>query len=121
MRRSAMVTSPIAEFRDPDGSYVLVQPLDEVRCRVLASNVTPKGDVLFKDAELTWQEAAEDLGGYTRLGLEELGPARDELPREDADYRDLVLGERVEAHDPLLEVEDPRYGKAHETDVDGDL
>lgn len=77
-----MKTLPIAEFRDPDGSYVLVQPLDEVRCRVIDSNVTLKGEVLYKDRDLSWKQAQKDCGGYTRVGADEL------LRREEKDQLD---------------------------------
>jgi hypothetical protein len=66
------VNRPIIEFLDPDGSYALVQPFDEVRGRVLSSNVFEKGSVLHKSEELCWTEAAEDLGGFTRLGPADL-------------------------------------------------
>lgn len=55
------------EFRDVGGGYVLARPFDDVRCRVVASNLIEKDQVLFKDPELTWEEASEDLGGFTRL------------------------------------------------------
>jgi len=96
---------PSCEFRDPDGSYVLVQPFDEVRCRVLASNVADRGEVLFKDGSLTWSEAAEDVGGFTRVGPSTLL----EHPEKDPVYTtsDLLaaLEEKVvpEAEGPTLD------------------
>jgi hypothetical protein len=60
------------ELRDLDGTYLLVQPLDEIRCRVLTSNVAPKDEILYKAEHLTWSTASEDLGGFTRLGPAEL-------------------------------------------------
>ncbi len=68
------MTMPVVEFLDPDGSYALVQPFDEVRGRVLSSNVLPKGHVLHKNEKLSWSEAAEDLGGFTRLGPSDFLP-----------------------------------------------
>jgi hypothetical protein len=55
------------EFRDLDGSYVLARRVDDVRCRVLASNVMAEGRVLYKNPRMSWEEAGRDLGGFTRL------------------------------------------------------
>jgi hypothetical protein len=109
------VTIQAIEFLDPDGSYALVQPFDEVRGRVLASNVLLKGNILHKDEELTWTEAAEDLGGFTRLGLSDLLP-KDEAWQEPV-WEDSELLTLLEEHlgpsrekliaDPRLQVESP--------------
>src|SRR5437762_1963410 len=72
MRRSAVKTTIPCELRNLDGSYLLVQPLGESGCRILASNVAPKGQVLYKPELLSWSQATEDLGGYTRLSPDEL-------------------------------------------------
>jgi len=84
------------ELRDLDGSYLFVQPVDESSCRILDSNVAPKGQVLYKPEILSWEQAAEDLGGYTRLSPDELlgFVAQDTFP----DPEDLVevLGAREE-------------------------
>lgn len=71
------------EFRDLGGDYVLARPLDEVRCRVLASNTLPRGELLYKPASLPWDEAGLDLGGYTRLTPEDLRTGGGEVPREE--------------------------------------
>jgi hypothetical protein len=55
------------EFRDLDGSYVFARRVDDVRCRVLASNVMAQGRVLLKNPRMSWEEAGRDLGGFTRL------------------------------------------------------
>jgi hypothetical protein len=109
------MASSILEFLDPDGSYALVQPFDEVRGRVLSSNVLEKGSVLHKDAELAWGEAAEDLGGFTRLGPSYFLEDREASAGPAWDSEDLVrlledpLGTRGEepSQDPLLGVESP--------------
>src|SRR5471032_3315633 len=105
----------IIEFLDPDGSYALVQPFDEVRGRVLSSNVLEKGSVLHKDADLAWGEAAEDLGGFTRLGPSDFlldGEASSEPAWDSEDLVRLLedpLGTRGEelGQDPLLGLESP--------------
>jgi len=109
------VTIQAIEFLDPDGSYALVQPFDEVRGRVLSSNVLEKGSVLHKDAELAWGEAAEDLGGFTRLGPSDFlhdgalsaEPAwnSEDLVRLLEDPLD-TQGE-VPSHDPMRNLESP--------------
>jgi hypothetical protein len=71
---------PVVEFLEPDGTYALVQPFDEVRGRVLSSNVLEKGTVLHKAAVLDWEDAAENLGGFTRLGLSDLLPKDEAWP-----------------------------------------
>lgn len=86
-----MTTLPICEFHDPDGSYVLVQPFDEVRCRVIASNVVEKDQVLYKGDLLDWQDAAEDLGGFTRLGLSDLLPKDEAWPEPAWEGSELLL------------------------------
>lgn len=110
---------PIAEFRDPDGSYVLVRPFDEVRCRVMASNVLPKGLVLHKDAELTWEEASRESNGITRVGPWDLA-SPDERRFESPDYRDLILGEESKDHDPLRELEDASSSRQEVADLAAD-
>lgn len=86
-----MTLPPLCEFRDPDGSTLLVRPLDEIRGRVIASNVVRKGELLFKDETPSWREAAEDLGGWTRLGPGILpGPGgEDALPDPEGILRSL--------------------------------
>jgi len=65
-----VTTLPLCEFREPDGSYVLVRPHDDVRCRVIDSNVFQKGEVLsLRGAAYDWVEGSEDIGGCTRIGL----------------------------------------------------
>jgi len=80
------------EFRDLDGSYLLLRPLDDIRCLVLDSNVAQRGELLYKEERLTWSEAARDLGGYTRVAPSELLAAADLPRRESMDYRHLILG-----------------------------
>jgi hypothetical protein len=114
------VTIQTVEFLDPDGSYALVQPFDEVRGRVLSSNVLEKGSVLHKDAELPWGEAAEDLGGFTRLGpsdflLDVVASAEPSWKSEDlVRLLEDPLGSRGEElrEDPLLRLESPPPGSA---------
>jgi len=109
------VTMPTIEFTDPDGSYALVQPFDEVRGRVLSSNVLAKGSVLHKDAELAWGEAAEDLGGFTRVGPSDFlldGALLDEPQWKSEDLVRLLEDTRGEggeepSQDPLQGVESP--------------
>ncbi len=67
-----MKTIVPCELRDLDGSYLLVEPMDAYRCRVLDSNVVPKGDILWKPRSLTWHQASKDLGGWTRVAPSEL-------------------------------------------------
>lgn len=81
------------ELRDPEGSYVLALPVDDVRCRVLDSNIVEKNKVLFKDHQVSWEEAGEDLGGFTRLGPSDLEPF------DPTDRRDRSLLEDLEAAD----------------------
>jgi hypothetical protein len=113
---------PPCEFRDPDGSYALVQPLDEVRCRVIASNVAEKDQVLYNGDALDWPDAAEDLGGFTRLGpCEMLGPEDEELPDPGEDDQEHRGEDGRPPADPLAHVEDPRYSKCHEQAIDADF
>jgi hypothetical protein len=102
-----MNRSVIVEFRDPDGSYVLALALDEIRCRVLRSNVAERGAVLFKNPDLGWEKASEDLGGLTRLGPADLVPSR-ELAAQERTVRQVL----EEVPDPesggTQECEDPR-------------
>ncbi|HVR85542.1 MAG TPA: hypothetical protein VMU54_14590 [Planctomycetota bacterium] len=114
------MTIQAIEFLDPDGSYALVQPFDEVRGRVLSSNVLEKGSVLHKDAELAWGEAAEDLGGFTRLSPSDFlqdGVASAEPSWDSEDLCRLLedpLGDEDEerSRDPLLDLESPPPGPA---------
>jgi len=69
-----MNPSLIVEFLDDDGSYIQALTLDELRCRVLCSNVARRGELLLKDPDLDWESATEDLGGLTRLGPWDLVP-----------------------------------------------
>ena len=63
------------ELRDLDGSYLLVEPMDAYRCRVLDSNVAPKGEILWRPRGLSWRQASQDRGGWTRVAPSELlGP-----------------------------------------------
>lgn len=101
------------ELHDLDGSYLLVQPLGEVRCRVLDSNVAPKGEVLYKPETLTWSQASEDLGGCTRLGPAELlgTEGADSVPDPDnlvqvLDRQQEVLGDHRKP-DPEGDLVDP--------------
>lgn len=108
-----MKTIVPCELRDLDGSYLLVQPVGESRCRILDSNVAAKGQVLYKPELMSWDQAVEDLGGYTRLSPDELLGLveQDSLP----DPENLVeaLGAREEIlveprrPDPDGEVVDP--------------
>jgi len=105
------VTIQTVEFLDPDGSYALVQPFDEVRGRVLSSNVLEKGSVLHKDAELAWDDAAEDLGGFTRLGPSDFLRDEGAAPEPAWENADLVrlLEERDHAATPSR-TQDPFLG-----------
>jgi hypothetical protein len=101
------------ELRDLDGSYLLVQPVGESRCRILDSNVAQKGQVLYKPELLSWAQAAEDLGGYTRLSPDELLGLADQDSLPDPDNLVEALGTREEIlveprrPDPEGEVVDP--------------
>jgi hypothetical protein len=46
------------------------------------SNVLEQGELLYKDPRLSWKEAGEDAGGYTRLGPSD-------FPQGDPKDRDL--------------------------------
>lgn len=112
------MTMPMIEFLDPDGSYALVQPFDEVRGRVLSSNVLEKGSILYKDAELAWGDAAEDLGGFTRLGPSDFfqdGEASGEPAWDSEDLVRLLEDPMDDGHeelsrDPLSDPESPPPG-----------
>lgn len=81
-----MKTLTPCEFRDLDGSYALVRPLDDVRCRVIDSNVFEKGKELhLRDAACDWREGSEDIGGCTRVSLEDLFPFEDSLAERPAE------------------------------------
>ena len=101
------------EFRDPDGSYILAAPFDDARCRVLASNVLARGQVVCKDPELSWEEAAEDVGGFTRLAPDDLFPAEPEdaeagsLLREIEDGHASFSRTSDDGLDPMTRVPDP--------------
>jgi len=114
------------ELRDLDGSYLLVQPVDESRCRILDSNVAPKGKVLFMPDLMSWEHAAEDLGGYTRLSPDELLGLvdQDSLPDpenlvEALDTREEILVE-PRRPDPEGEVVDPGTQTGHGANVEAD-
>lgn len=71
------------ELRDLDGSYALVRPIDDVRCRVIDSNVFQKGEQLrLKSVPYDWREGSQDIGGCTRASLEDLLPPEDSLSNE---------------------------------------
>lgn len=117
-----MKTITPCELRDLDGSYLLVQPVGESRCRILDSNVAPKGQVLYKPELMSWDQAAEDLGGYTRLspdellGLVEQGSLPDpENLVEALDTREEILVE-PRRPDPEGDVIDPASGANLEVD-----
>ena len=67
-----MPIRPIVEFRDLDGTYVLVKPLDDVRGVVLNGTLHEQGQVLYKDASLSWKAASRDIGGATHLSPQDL-------------------------------------------------
>ncbi|HLY10440.1 MAG TPA: hypothetical protein VKW04_14150 [Planctomycetota bacterium] len=102
------------DLRDPDGAYVLARPIDDARCRVLASNRWEKDVILFKDSAIGWSEASRDLGGFTRLGPGDLEPVEgepDEVRSLDADgeAEDAgPAGAAEEDQDPLERIPDPR-------------
>jgi len=122
-----MPARPIVEFRDLDGTYVLVKPLDDVRGVVLNGNRHARGEVLYKDADLRWEEAARDIGGATRLSPEDLVVEEVEesdfpTPEFTDEDGDLLEGEH-EAPEDLLErgaakSEDPLEGAYEEIGLD---
>ena len=79
-----MAARPIVEFRDPDGTYVLVRPLDSVRGVVLDGTLHEQGQILYKRASVSWKRASSDIGGATFLSP-----------------RDLVAVEADESESPL--------------------
>ena len=101
------------EFRDPDGTYILAAPFDDARCRVLASNVLARGQVVCKDPELSWEEAAEDVGGFTRLAPDDLSPDESEDPETRSLLREIEDGDASfsrtsdDGLDPMTRVPDP--------------
>ncbi len=108
-----MKTLPPCEFRDLDGSYVLVRPLDDVRCQVIDSNVFPEGELLrLRGSGYDWLEGTEDLGGCTRIGLDQfLRPASGEDTQDDnvlglLAELDVALGEHRHP-DPEERLVDP--------------
>src|SRR5438105_5600501 len=113
MRRSAVTTHIPCELRDLDGSYLLVEPLGDIRCRILASNVATKGEVLYKSESMTWSEAMEDLGGWTRLLPSQLlgGEEEERLPDPENLREVLDLEQQGDGgnrrHDPEREAVDP--------------
>jgi len=68
------------ELRDLDGSYLLVEPMDECRCRVMDSNVVPKGEILWKPRSMSWRQTSKDFGGCTRVAPSELIDLEGENP-----------------------------------------
>ncbi len=98
------------ELRDLDGSYVLVEPVGEIRCRVLVSNVARKGEVLYKPEALTWSQASRDLGGFTRLSPAELLGTVEADSRPDPENLLEVLGSQEEI-----------LGDARRPDPEGDV
>jgi len=94
------------EFRDEDGSYALIRPLDDTRGRVVTSDVWEAGQLLYKNPKLTWEEAGKDAGpgtGFqTCLGPSDFAPgySKDEdFDREDfqGHEEDRVLFELLES------------------------
>lgn len=61
-----METKATVELRDLDGSYILSRIVDETRCRVLASNVTGRGETIRIPFWWCWEDATRNLGGFTR-------------------------------------------------------
>jgi len=112
------------ELRDLDGSYLLVQPVGESRCRILDSNVVPKGEIYWKPRSLDWSEASEDLGGWTRLAPSELVDLERENPvPEDENILEIlereqeVQGEhRRPELEEVLEAPESISAAAHEQD-----
>jgi hypothetical protein len=126
MRRSVVKSLPLCEFREPDGSYVLVRPYDDVRCRVIDSNVFRKGELLhLRGAAYGWSEGSEDIGGCTRVGLAFL--LQDHSALVDGHPDDLLnlLAEQEAAladhrlPDPEEEVVDPRSLAPDEPEMGG--
>jgi len=83
------------QFRDEDGSYALVRPLDDARGRVVSSDLWEAGVILWKDPALTWEVAAALAGQgdsmSTRLGPHDFGlgsPKEGDLDREDFQGRE---------------------------------
>lgn len=114
-----MKTLNPCELRDLDGSYLLVEPFGEIRCRVLSSNVARKGEVLYKPEALTWSQASRDLGGFTRLSPAELLGTVEADSRPDPENLLEVLGSQEEIRsderrrDPAGEVVDPGTVHGH--------
>lgn len=121
-----MKTLPLCEFCEPDGSYVLVRPYDDVRCRVIDSNVFRKGELLhLRGAAYDWSEGSEDIGGCTRIGLAFLlqdhsalvDGQSDELPNLLSEQQAALADHRLP--DPEEEVVDPRSLASNEPQMDG--
>ncbi len=58
----------VLELQDPDGAYALIQVVDAGSARVLSSNLLRKNRILQKRGTLSWEEAARDQGGWSRVG-----------------------------------------------------
>lgn len=114
------------ELRDLDGSYVLVEPVGDIRCRVLASNVAQKGEVLYKPEALSWLQATRDLGGFTRLtpaellgGLEAKSMPNPENLLEVLGSQEEILGD-ARRPDPAGDVVDPGTVHGHGGNLEPD-
>lgn len=123
-----MKTLNPCELRDLDGSYALVRPLDDVRCRVIDSNVFAKGELLcLWNTPYDWIEGSEDLGGCTRIGLADLIPRNGPIVEdrgEDILPLERAFGEHAdseaEEHRMELEAVAPDEDVPDEDDFDFD-
>lgn len=82
-------TRDIIELHDLDGSFLVARVVDDARCRVLWGSAARRGDVYLNPSPLSWDEAAEDGDGHTRLVPSDLVSAaptdRDAEAAEDPD------------------------------------
>jgi hypothetical protein len=92
-----MAIRPIVEFRDPDGTYVLVKPMDEVRGIVLNGTHHRRGQVIRKSSHLSWGASVQDIGGATRLSPEDL------VPLESENALDYPLPESMDDEEEIFE------------------